>query len=172
MRLVPFFSFLLFFLFLFSVNVDAQQKIAYVDFQDIYENYPSTQEARDSFEHYKKQLDDEYEAEEKALQDRIEELERRYQGGCMSLTELKAGIEEIKQKNIALEKMLAENKEKVLQKEQALLSPIRKKIKDIINQIALEYDYDYIIDTTEGFIYKNEENAKDITQKVRKKLEM
>jgi len=158
-------------LLFFFVNVDAQHHIGYINFQNIYENYPPTQAARDSFEHYKKQLDDEYEAEEKALQDRIEELSRRYNREHWTPKILEEAKKEIDQKAAILEKILAENIENTLQKEQALLSPIRERIKDIISQIAVEYGYDHIIDTSD-FIYINEENANDITQKVRTKLEM
>jgi len=74
---------------------------------------------------------------------------------CATASEKETIEEKLRQKKAAVNKMPTENKEKTL------LPPIRKKIRDIIDQIAVEYGYQNIIDTSD-FIYRNEENDNDI----------
>jgi len=160
-------SFLLLVLSFFVINVHAQQKIGYVNFQDIFEKYPTTQVAKDSLANYEKRLGKQYQFKVKALENRIEFYNNTTL--CATASEKETIEEKLRQKKAAVNKMPTENKEKILHKEKTLLPPIRKKIRDIIGQIAVEYGYQNIIDTLD-FIYRNEENDNDITQKVRAKL--
>ncbi len=163
MRLVRRYSLLLFPIFFFSVNVDAQQKIAHVNSQELWAAYPKAKAAQDSLANYIKQLNEQYETRKKDFQDWLEQAQR----GCYS----PEGIETIRtiarQKTVELEEIPIENELKIQEKEQALIAPVQQSITEAIQQITIEKKYTYIIDS-EHILYTSERD--DITPLVKTKL--
>ncbi|MGM0634608.1 MAG: OmpH family outer membrane protein [Bacteroidota bacterium] len=136
-------------IFVLGLNqVNAQSKIAHVNSQDLIESMDAYKEAMDEMDKiektYRAQLEDMYKEAEKTNE--------RYQSEAGSKTE-----EENQRRAAKLQEMqnsimeYSQTAQEELQKKrESLIRPILERAREIIQQVAREKGYDYVLDSSTG----------------------
>ncbi|MBP6623544.1 MAG: OmpH family outer membrane protein [Chitinophagaceae bacterium] len=156
-------------LVLASAMAFAQQKIGYVNSEELILSMPEAKKADADINTYAKTYQDQLAKMQKDLETKY----KSYEEGMKSktLTEAMQGVKEKElqdlQTNIQSTQQVAE--EKVATKRQELLKPITEKADQAIQAVAKEKGYTYIFDVSAGgIIYA--QPSDDILKDVQKKL--
>jgi len=159
------------FVALFSASTSwAQMKIGYIDPQQILQNYKPFQEADREYKRYEEELGREY----AKLENELKTMRERYDRQALLLSEQRKQEEQqaIRKKQEDLQRFLMEIQDpasgKLTRKNQALSEPIIREVNEIIQQVAKDSGYDFLLNTA-ALAYANE--AHDLTQKVMEALE-
>lgn len=151
-----------------AYEVQAQQKFAYIEFQDLLTQMPEYKKANSDMEAYGKTLQDQ-------LKSMSEELDRKYNDYQKNESKMAEAIKELKQKELRdmqsrIQEFQETAQESVRKKESDLLKPIIEKAKTAISTVAKESGYSYVFDASQGspIIYKPE--ADNLMGAVKKKL--
>ncbi len=148
-----------------TLNTIAQNKFGHINAQEILLLMPDTKEAE------KKLLEKENDIKTalQRLYAEAEAIELRFQQNETNLNELEKQDAQKEYQNIAERVQLYERtgQEDYQKMQQELLVPINKKLKDAINEVAVEGNYTYIF-ADEILHYKDEKN--DVSALVKKKL--
>ena len=154
---------------LFAVNSYSQNKLGYIDSQELLLLMPERKTAEEEVQTFAKSLESQLQAMTAEYQQSVQE----YQSNEATYTDL------VKQDKVAeitgLEQRIQtfqQNAQKSLQtKEQELLEPILAKARKAIEDVATEGGYTYIFDKSIGSILyaKDSENVIDL---VKKKLKL
>lgn len=128
----------------------AQQKIGYINSQELLSIMPETKKANDEAEAYQKTFADQM----KTMQTELETKFKAYQASEKTMSD---AIKTVKEKEIQdLQNRMSSfeqtAKEKIDTKVQELLDPINKKAQTAIESVAQEKGYSYIMDTSIGAI--------------------
>ncbi|HNB81615.1 MAG TPA: OmpH family outer membrane protein [Chitinophagaceae bacterium] len=128
----------------------AQQKIGYINSQELISIMPETKKANDEAEAFQKTFADQM----KTMQTELETKVKAYQASEKTLSEaIKAvkekEIQDLQNRMVSFEQTA---KEKIDDKVQELLEPINKKAQGAIESVAAEKGYSYIMDTSIGAI--------------------
>ncbi|MEN9338740.1 MAG: hypothetical protein RIQ62_52 [Bacteroidota bacterium] len=128
----------------------AQQKIGYINSQELISIMPETKKANDDAEAYQKTFADQM----KTMQTELETKFKAYQASEKTMSD---AIKTVKEKEIQdLQNRMSSfeqtAKEKIDDKVQELLDPINKKAQAAIESVAQEKGYTYIMDTSAGAI--------------------
>ncbi len=133
------------------------QNFAYVDSQAIIEKIPEVKEANANIETFKAQLQKRGQEMLQALQQKYQALERREAQGEISPKQLEVEVQQLKTEEGKILQFEQDSQQKIIQKSEDLLSPIRDRIQQAIDDVADEKGYDYIFDFSTGFVlYANE----------------
>ncbi|MEA4982138.1 MAG: OmpH family outer membrane protein [Paludibacter sp.] len=146
----------------------AQEKLAYVNIQEIFQVMPELSEVEktiaDLNEQYKKELDkmyEEYAAKAKEYQDNLqtmaESIKTRRQGEIVDI-----------EKRIGTFQQSAN--EELQKKQMELVNALRQKILTATSEIGTENNYTYIFDISAQSIAYHSPKAVDVTPLVKKKL--
>ena len=146
----------------------AQEKLAYVNIQEIFQVMPELSEVEktiaDLNEQYKKELDkmyEEYAAKAKEYQDNLqtmaESIKTRRQGEIVDI-----------EKRIGTFQQSAN--EELQKKQMELVNALRQKILTATSEIGAENNYTYIFDISAQSIAYHSPKAVDVTPLVKKKL--
>lgn len=156
------------FLALGIAGANAQQKFAYIEFQDLMTQMPEYKKANADMESYGKTLQDQ-------LKSMNEELEKKYSDYQKNQTKMVDAIKELKEKDLRdmqsrIQEFQETAQESVRKKESELLKPIVEKAKTAISQVAKENGYGYVFDSSQGspLLYKPE--GDNLMPLVKKKL--
>lgn len=160
------------FIALVSLTANAQDlKIGYTSVEYIITQIPESKQIQADLEAYGKQLENQLQSKQKALQEKYEV----YQKGAATMADaIRADKErEIRDLQQQLVDFQKDAEESLLKKENQLLEPLLEKIEKAINEVAKEEGYTYIINSDAGrsaavLLYKKEEF--NITDKVLKKV--
>jgi outer membrane protein len=129
----------------------AQLKIGYINVEEIFKNYSGTKEAQAKMDKEIAKLEQEAEKMQKEIKDLKEQLDKQ---SLLLSAERKAELEaKLKQKMQEYQDFLQSkfgNKGEILAKNEELTKPIIEKINKIIEKIAKDENYDYILDTRAG----------------------
>lgn len=149
-------------------NVMAQEKLAYVNIQEIFQVMPELSDVEKTIaelnEQYKKELDkmyEEYAAKAKEYQDNLqtmaESIKTRRQGEIVDI-----------EKRIGTFQQSAN--EELQRKQMELVNVLREKIVKATAEIGAENNYTYIFDMSAQSIAYHSPKAVDVTALVKKKL--
>ena len=154
---------------LLTLNLSAQNKFGYIDSQELLLLMPERKTAETEVQSFAKSL----EAQLSSMTSEYQESIQEYQANESTFSEL------VKQDKVAeingLEQRIQafqQNAQKSLQeKEQELLEPILSKARKAIDEVALEGEFTYIFDKSQGsLLYANE--SENILNLVKKKLKL
>ena len=152
---------------LFTFSQALTLKLGHIHSQDLISLLPETKQADIDLQNYAQSLETQISLMEEEYKRSIEE----YQDNELSYNEI------TKQDKItaiqAIEQRIAnfqQNAQITLQqKQQELLDPIIKKVREAIDQVAKDGNYTYILDTSAGSLLYYKE-SEDILSKVKKEL--
>ncbi|MBT8379776.1 MAG: OmpH family outer membrane protein [Ignavibacteria bacterium] len=170
---MKYFIFLSCILFFISSNSYSQLKVGYIDSDTILENLPDAQDARQKLDALIQEWQNELKKMEADIKAKRDDFEKRK----LIMTEQTS--QEMQQEIETLEAELSTFREKkfgangeVFQKQNELMKPIQNKVFNIIQQIALEEDLDFVFDRSGDvmFLYAKEEY--DLTVQVLERLKL
>jgi outer membrane protein len=150
------------------VSLIAQDKLAYINIQEIFQVMPELSEVEKSIadlnEQYKKELDkmyEEYYAKAKEYQDNLEtmaeSIKARRQGEIVDI-----------EKRIGTFQQSANDE--LQRKQMELINALREKILKATSEVGAENNYTYIFDLSTQSIAYHSPKAVDVTPLVKKKL--
>ena len=147
----------------------AQTKIGFIDSGHITENYKEFQEARKEAQRYERELTREYNKK----QDEFEKMKENFERQSLLMSDGRKREEEqaLGKKQQELQRWLDEvtgPEGKLSRKNQELLEPVLRKVNLVIERVAKESDYDFVLNSA-AIAYGNE--AYDLTQKVMEVLQ-
>ena len=156
----------LFALAMFPVIAFAQDKIAYVNIQDVYVSMPEYKQMQDSLQ----KSADEFQAELKSMSDEYSKKLSDYVNQQDSLNESikqrrQAELEDIRQRASTFQESAAQKQDELQQK---LSGPIQDKLQKAINEVGNENNFLYIANAG-AFLYASP-SAVDATPMIKKKL--
>lgn len=154
--------------FLLTTQLSAQ-KFGYIDTQSIIQLMPTVKEANSNIETYKTQLQKRGQEMVKALQTKYQELERQQAQGEIAPKELEIAAQNLKAEENKILTFEQESQQKIVNKSEELLKPIRDKIQKAIDEVADENGYTYIFDFSTGFLLYADESV-NVDSLVKKKL--
>ena len=145
-------------------------KIGYTNVEYIFSFLPEAKRIASELESYERQLRNQLEAKQRVLQEKF----KAFQQAQMSMTEAvrnQKGRELLELEN-SLKQQEQEAREKLSNKQASLLKPVYEKIQRIIEQVAEEEGYTYIVNASLGgvpvLLYASEEY--NISDRVLQKL--
>ncbi len=154
----------------FALPLFAEQKIGYIDSQEILAKYQRAQEIRNEFQ----SKVDEWKKEVNRLQNELEKLQKSLETQSFMLTEeaRMRKIQEIQQKKADLEKYIndvyrKDGKAEVLNKE--LMQPLLAEIDTIVSEIAKEEEFTFILDASTGVVLYADDMY-DVTSRILEEL--
>jgi len=137
----------------FALPLFAEQKIGYIDSQEILSKYQRAQEIRNEFQ----SKVDEWKREVNRRQQELEKLQKSLETQSFMLTEeaRMRKIQEIQQKKADLENYIndvyrKDGKAETLNKE--LMQPLLAEIDTIVSEIAKEEEFTFILDASTGVV--------------------
>lgn len=149
---------ILFILLLLTVGLQAQ-KFGYINTQELISQIPEVKEANSNIETFRTQLQKKGQDMLKALQTEYQELEKKQAQGDISPKQLDVEVNRLKEEENKLLVFEQESQQKIIQKSETLLKPLRDKIQKAIDDVASEHNYDYIFDYSTGFVLYAEDST-------------
>lgn len=151
-----------------STAANAQNKLAYIDFQELMRMMPEYKKATTDMEAFSKTLQDEL----KKMSDEFETKLAAYQKNQATMSEViketKEG--ELRDMQTRIQGFQENAQEKAREKEQELLKPIIEKAKATISTVAKEGGYSYVFDSSPGTPLLHKPDGDNIMGAVKKKL--
>lgn len=150
------------------LGANAQQKFAFIEFQDLMTQMPEYKKANADMESYGKTLQDQ-------LKTMSEELDKKYSDYQKNQTKMAEAIKELKEKELRdmqtrIQEFQETAQESVRKKEQELLKPIIEKAKNAITVVAKENGYGYVFDASQGSPLLVKPEGDNLMSAVKKKL--
>ncbi len=155
---------------LLSMSIHAQ-KFGFVNTQELIQSLPEVKEANSNIEAYQTQLQKKGQEMLQSFQNKYQDLERKQAQGEISPVQLETEAQKLKEEENKILEFEQSSQQKILEKSETLLSPIRDKIQNAIDAVADENGFDYIFDYSTGFILYGDESA-DVGNLVKAKLGM
>ncbi len=151
---------------LFAVSLFAEQKIGYLDSQEILSKYDKAEEIRSEFQ----SKVNEWKQEVNRRQQELEKLQKSLETQSFMLTEeaKMRKLQEMQQKKAELESFIndiyrKDGKAEVLNKE--LMQPLLQEIDTIVSEIAKEEELAFVLDASTGVVIYADEMY-DITDRI------
>lgn len=143
-------------LFLASATSLTAQKFAYINSQELINELPEVKEANSNIEAFQSQLQKKGQEMIKALQAKYAAVEQNRDS--YSPIELEQEAQKLKDEEAQILQFEQSSQQKILEKSETLLAPIRVRIEEAIKQVADENGYDYVFDYSMGLVlYANED---------------
>jgi outer membrane protein len=144
----------------------ADLKIGFINVEEIFKNYSGTKDAQEKFDKEVAKWEQAASAKQKEIKDLKDQLDKQ---SLLLSSERKAELEsKLKQEMVEYQDFLQTKfgqKGEVLSKNEELTKPIVEKIQKIIDKIAKDENYDYIMDARAGGVIFGKPSY-DITQRV------
>ncbi|MBE2281243.1 MAG: OmpH family outer membrane protein [Ignavibacteriaceae bacterium] len=155
----------------FSLQISAQSKIGYVDSDAIMGQLPDAQDARTQLDELIREWQSELTRLQSEWKTKYDDYERRK---LMLSDQARA---EIEAQLIQMEKEIVSYREKkfgtngeLFQKQDELMKPVQNKVFNLIQKIAKDENYDFILDRSGGVLVLYAKEEHDITAKVLQEL--
>jgi len=152
----------------FSLSASAQ-KMGYINTQELISQVPSVKEANSNIETYRKQLQSKYENMIKSLQTKYQALEQKQAGGEIAPKQLESEALLLKEEEKKIAEFEQSSQQKIVEKSELLLKPLRDQIQKAIDEVAKENGFDYIFDASIGVILYADKST-DVSTLVKAKL--
>ena len=156
---------------LFAFQNVSAQNFAYVNTQDILQNLPEVKEANANIETFRNQLINLGQKKVETLRAKYTELEQKQAQGDISPKQLEMEAQKLKEDEMKIAQFEQESQQRILEKSEELLKPIRDRVQKAIDDVAKENGYAFVFDASLGFILYADE-ASDASAKVKAKLGM
>jgi outer membrane protein len=146
----------------------AQNKFAYIDFQELMQLMPEYKKATSDMEAFSKTLQDEL----KKMSEEFEKKYTDYQKQQATMSEAIRGLreKELRDMQSRIQDFQETAQDDARKKEQDLLKPIIEKAKATIAQVAKEGNYTYVFDSSPGTPLLYKPDGDNIMAAVKKKL--
>jgi len=154
---------------MFLASFGYSQKFAYINTQAILAEMPEVKQANDNIETFRNQLISLGQQKIEALQKKYRELEQKQKQGLLSPKQLDEEAAKLKKEEEQLAKFDQESQQRILEKNEELMKPIREKIQKAIDEVAKENGYEYIFDASMGFILYADPST-DVSDLIKAKL--
>jgi outer membrane protein len=154
---------------MFGLQQINAQKFAYVNTQEILQNLPSVKEANANIETFRNQLINLGQKKVETLRAKYGELEKKQAQGDISPKQLEIEAQKLKEDEMKIAQFEQESQQRILEKSEEMLKPIRDKVQKAIDDVASENGYDYVFDSSLGFILYADKST-DASAKVKSKL--
>jgi outer membrane protein len=133
-----------------GTQVDAQQKIGYINSEELIMAMPEAKKADADITAYAKTFQDQLQAMQKELETKY----KAYEAGVKTMTE---AMKDVKEKELTdlqnrIQSVQQGAEEKIAAKRQDMLKPITEKADAAIQAVAKEKGYSYILDANAGGI--------------------
>ncbi len=161
--------FLLFGICLITTVAVSAQKFGYINSQELIQQIPEVKEANAELETVKAQYEKQGQDRIAALQTKYQALERKQAQGDISPKQLEIEAQALKNEEMEIAKFQQDLNQKLMQKSETLLKPIRDKIQTAIKEVALENGYTYVFDWSMGILLYADEST-DVSSLVKAKL--
>ena len=145
------------------------QKFGYINSQLLISQIPEVKEANANIETLKKQLEKQGQDMVTSLQTKYQDLEKKQAQGELSPKQIELEAQNLKQEELNIAKFQQESQQKIFEKSESLLKPIRDKIQSAIDEVAKENSYQYVFDQAVGILLYADQST-DITAQVKSKL--
>ncbi len=145
------------------------QKFGYLNSQALIQGIPEVKEAEANLETFQQQLAKQGQDMLAKLQTNYQELEKKQAQGEISPKQLEAEAAKLKEEESKLMAFEQNSQQKIMEKSESLLKPIRDKIQAAIDEVASENSYTYIFDASTGFVLYADEST-DVSDLVKAKL--
>lgn len=146
----------------------AQVKIAHINSEELMSEYPKVKEVEAKLAEYR----DAYVTQMKKLESKITKIRMDIQDSAEFYSEAYLELLQTEGQGYVqqYEALQQEYQDKIYQKQNELLTPVIKELKQIIIDVAKEMGYDYVLDSAEGgnVIYGNP--SFDLMEAVKKRL--
>lgn len=181
-------SFLVVFIFAFSLSAFAQLKIGYIDKEIVLKQMPEYKKVEDEYKSYEKQYADTLQARKAEIVSNAEFFQKKYEevqamiksGQIKNEAEAKVYEDSLSSMQDAIKKMqddynayLQKVQDTLAEKQQSLLKPLLDKISKVVEDVAKELKYNFVFDKQSGVLQGSllyGEKESDITFKVLDKL--
>lgn len=154
---------------MFGLQSLKAQNFAYVNTQEILQNLPEVKEANANIETFRNQLINLGQKKVETLRTKYAELEQKQAQGDISPKQLELEAQKLKEDEMKIAQFEQESQQRILEKSEELLKPIRDKVQKAIDDVAKENGYTYVFDASLGFILYADEST-DASSKVKAKL--
>jgi len=161
---------ILIFALLSFTGLDAQ-KFGYVKTQELIQSIPEVKEANANIETFTKQLQKKGQDMLKGLQAKYADLEQKQGRGEISRMDLETEGQKLKEEEAQLIQFEQESQQKIVNKSETLLKPLRNRIQTAIDEVAAENGFAYIFDYSTGFVLYADQST-DVSALVKAKLGM
>lgn len=145
------------------------QKFGYINSQELIQNMAEVKEANANIETYKSQLLKKGQEMVQSLQTKYQSLEQKRAQGELSPKQLEVEGQTLQAEEVKIAQFEQDSQQKIIDKSETLLQPIRDKIQNAIDAVADESGYTYIFDAAMGMILYAEDQA-DVSTLVKAKL--
>jgi outer membrane protein len=135
------------------------QKFGYVNTQELISQIPEVKEANSNIETFRTQLQKKGQEMLKSLQSKYQELERKQAQGEIAPKQLDIEVQKLKDEEESILNFEQESQQRIIEKSETLLKPLRDKIQKAISDVAAEHNYDYIFDYSSGFVLYAQEST-------------
>lgn len=152
---------------LFSVNANAQSKVAHINSQLLIEAMPEAKTAQTKIQAYADTLDRDFKSMQDELQTQAKELDAKAPTMSPNMIEMKQKQLQDMQRNIQAFQQSAS--QQIEQKQSQMMKPVVDKAKKAIEDVAKEKGYAYVIDTFQGTLLVSP-TGDDILPMVKTKL--
>lgn len=133
-----------------SVTTTVAQKFAFINSQELINDLPEVKEANSNIEAFQTQLQRKGQEMIKVLQEKYATIEKdRDNYSPLQLEEEAKKLQAEESKIVEFEK---NSQQKIVDKSETLLAPIRNKIEAAIQDVADENGYDYVFDYSTGMV--------------------
>jgi len=164
---------ILFFVGLLSFPLSAQLKIGYIDSDTIMDNLPDVQDTRQKLDAMIRDWQTELrnlEAEHKKKKDDFDKrnlvmTDQTRTEAENELADLERNISDFRDKKFG-------PKGELFQKQDELMKPLQNKIFNVIQEIAVDEDFDYVFDRSGDIIFLYAKPEYDLTAKVLEQLQL
>ncbi len=133
-----------------STSSTIAQKFGFINSQEIIQNLPEVKEANSNIEAFQTQLQKKGQEMIQVLQAKYQEIEKNRDQ--YSPVQLEAEAQKLKSEETKILEFEQSSQQKILEKSETLLAPIRTKIEQAIQDVADENGYDYVFDYSLGFV--------------------
>lgn len=147
-----------------------QVRFGHVDMAEILQTMPQIKQARSKMEAERKSSMANLEAKYNQMQTKYATAMQKAQAGQLTQVEQKQVETELAKMQQDYAKSEQDLSASLMKKEQALLAPIEKKIKNTIDQIAKDKGYRYIFDSSKGGSILYGRDSDDVMKYVKPKL--
>jgi len=154
---------------LFAANSLVAQNFAYVNTQEILQGLPEIKEANANIETFRNQLINLGQKKVETLRGKYGELEQKQAQGDISPKQLEIEAQKLKEDEMKIAQFEQESQQRIMEKSEELLKPIRDRVQKAIDDVAKENSYSYVFDASLGFILYADEST-DASSKVKAKL--
>lgn len=166
------FLILLFACMTLGLSANAQKsKVGYVNTNTILEAMPEVKQLQANLEAYATQLDNKYKQLLTAYQQKQQDYATKAQNGQLSRIQEEEAYKDLAAEEEKITKFSQESQQKLAEKQAELFAPLEERIFKIVDEIAAELGYSYVINKGGAggvILYANP--ALDITSKVQERL--